>query len=806
REDRPGDKRLVAYAVGVELTGSELRAHIAGVLPDYMVPAAVVVLDRLPVTVNGKLDRRALPAPEYGSSAGGRAPGTPHEEILCDLFTQVLGTPVTGVDDSFFDLGGHSLMATRLVSLVRTAFDVELPVRALFESPTVAALAGLIDTAAGARTALKPVERPEAVPLSFAQRRLWFLNRFEGANATYYIPLALRLDGDLDRAALAAALTDLAGRHEALRTLFPETDGRARQQVLAPEAAAPALPVIAVAEAELPGALSAAAGYAFDLSAELPLRATLFEVAADRHVLLFVVHHIAADGWSLAPLARDLSQAYAARRAGHAPHWEPLPVQYADYTLWQQAVLGDEDDQDSPISRQLQYWQDTLAGLPEELPLPLDRQRPKRASNRGDVVPFDVDAAVHDRLAGLARENRTSMFMVMQAALAALLRKTGSGTDIPIGTPVAGRTDAALDDLVGFFVNTLVLRTDASGSPTFPELLARVRETDLAAYANQDVPFERLVEVLNPERSTARHPLFQVNLTFHNTAAVEPGLALPGLDFGAQQIEHTVAKYDLSLSLTERHASDGTADGIGGGIEFATELFDRETVELLAGRLGRLLTQWAENPALTLDEIDVLESAEWERALAAPESLPDPASDLTLVKVFEDRVAQDPDAVALSFGDESLTYGELNARANRLARVLLSRGVGPEQFVGLALPRGVDLIVGLLAVVKSGAAYVPMDPDYPADRLSYMVADASPVLVATTSSVDLSAVESGGVPWLVLDEKSVAAELAAADDTDPAVTLSPAHPAYVIYTSGSTGRPKGVVVPHSNVVRLFTST
>jgi amino acid adenylation domain-containing protein/non-ribosomal peptide synthase protein (TIGR01720 family) len=806
REDRPGDKRLVAYAVGTDVTGSELRSYAAESLPDYMVPAAVVVLDRLPVTVNGKLDRRALPAPEYGSTAGGRAPSTPHEEILCDLFTQVLGTPVTGVDDSFFDLGGHSLMATRLVSLVRTAFDVELPVRALFESPTVAALAGLIDTAAGARTALKPVERPEAVPLSFAQRRLWFLNRFEGANATYNIPLALRLDGDLDRAALAAALTDLVGRHEALRTLFPETDGRARQQVLAPEAAAPALPVIAVAEAELPGALSAAAGYAFDLSAELPLRAMLFEVAADRHVLLFVVHHIAADGWSLAPLARDLSQAYAARRAGHAPHWEPLPVQYADYTLWQQTVLGDEDDQDSPISRQLQYWQDTLAGLPEELPLPLDRQRPNRASNRGDVVPFDVDAAVHRRLAGLARENRTSMFMVMQAALAALLRKTGSGPDIPIGTPVAGRTDAALDDLVGFFVNTLVLRTDASGSPTFPELLARVRETDLAAYANQDVPFERLVEVLNPERSTARHPLFQVNLTFHNTASVEPGLALPGLDFGAQQIEHTVAKYDLSLSLTERHASDGTADGIGGGIEFATELFDRETVELLAGRLSRLLKQWAENPALTLDEIDVLETAEWKRALAAPENLPDPASDLTLVKVFEDRVAQDPDAVALSFGDESLTYGELNARANRLARVLLSRGVGPEQFVGLALPRGADLIVGLLAVVKSGAAYVPMDPEYPADRLAYMVADASPVLVVTTSSVDLSAVESGGVPWLVLDEKSVAAELAAADDTDPAVALSPAHPAYVIYTSGSTGRPKGVVVPHSNVVRLFTST
>ncbi|MCB5183567.1 condensation domain-containing protein, partial [Streptomyces antimicrobicus] len=629
REDTPGVKRLVAYVVTTDaaVSGAQLRAAVGEVLPDYMVPSAVVVLERLPLTVNGKLDRRALPAPDFGGPGGepGRAPRTPQEEILCDLFSQVLGVPVTSVDDSFFDLGGHSLLATRLVSMVRAVFDAELPVRALFESPTVAALAGLLDGAAEGRTALRPVARPDVVPLSFAQRRLWFLNRFEGADATYNIPLALRLDGELDRGALTAALADLVGRHEALRTLFPETDGTPRQQILDAEAAAPVPAVVEVGEKELPEALAASAGYAFDLSSELPFRVTLFEVAPERHVLLLVVHHIAADGWSLTPLARDLSQAYAARRAGVAPHWEPLPVQYADYTLWQREVLGEEDDPDSPIAQQLAHWKDTLAGIPEELPLPFDRPRPARASHIGDVVPFTVDAGLHGRLTELARTTGTSMFMVVQAATAALLHKLGAGTDIPIGTPIAGRTDAALDELIGFFVNTLVLRTDVSGAPTFPELLARVRETDLAAYAHQDVPFERLVEVLNPERSTARHPLFQVNLTFHNTASVEPGLALPGLTAGGQDIAHTVAKYDLSLSLTEQHAPDGTAAGIEGGIEFATELFDRDTVELLAGRLGRLLEQWAADPELTLDRIDVLEPSEWERALGTPEAAFDPS-------------------------------------------------------------------------------------------------------------------------------------------------------------------------------------
>ena len=516
RGDGPGGVQLVAYVVpadaaaGVDAAG--LRALAASRLPDYMVPAAVVVLARLPVTVNGKLDRAALPAPDYGGLAGGREPRTAAEEIVCGLFAEVLGLDRVGAGDSFFDLGGDSLLAMRLVARVRAVLDAEVSVRALFGAPTAAGVAALAAAAEPGRAPLRPVRRPAVVPLSFAQLRMWFLNRLEGGGAVYNVPLALRLSGELDVAALAAALADVAGRHETLRTVFPDTDGVPYQQILAGPGAVPPLAARPVGPGEVAAAAGEAAGRGFDVAAELPWRCELLAVGEGEHVLVVVVHHIAADGWSMGVLARDLSAAYAARRGGQPPAWAALPVQYADYALWQREVLGEESDPGSVLAGQLGYWRAALAGLPGELALPADRPRPAVASHRGGRVGFEVPAAVRGGLVDAARAGRATLFMVAQAALAVLLSRLGAGTDIPVGTAVAGRDDAALEDLVGFFVNTLVLRTDVSGDPAFSELVSRVREADLAAYAHQDLPFERLVEALAPARSLARHPLFQVSL------------------------------------------------------------------------------------------------------------------------------------------------------------------------------------------------------------------------------------------------------------------------------------------------------
>ena len=492
-----------------DVDASALRARLGTSLPDYMVPSAVVVLDALPLTPNGKLDRRALPAPDLTPTAVWRAPRTPQEEVLCALFAEVLGVERIGIDDNFFELGGHSLLATRLISRIRATLDVEIAIRALFEAPTVEALAKRLHEGEAARPALVAQPRPAEIPLSFAQRRLWFLHRLEGPSATYNIPMAVRLAGPLDRAALEAALGDVVARHESLRTVFAETLGVPRQMILDAFAARPRLAVEAVSEAKLAAALSAAGQRGFDLASEPPLRAHLFVLGEREHVLLVLLHHIAGDGWSMAPLWRDLAGAYAARLEGHAPVLPALPVQYADYTLWQHQLLGREDDPASAIARQLSFWTETLKGLPEQLDLPSDRPRPAIASYRGDSIGLHIGAKLHRALLALARDGGASLFMVLQAGLAALLTRLGAGSDIPIGSPIAGRTDSALDDLVGFFINTLVLRTDTAGNPSLRELIARVRAANLAAYGHQDLPFERLVEVLNPERSLARHPLFR---------------------------------------------------------------------------------------------------------------------------------------------------------------------------------------------------------------------------------------------------------------------------------------------------------
>ncbi|MFF2148239.1 amino acid adenylation domain-containing protein, partial [Kitasatospora sp. NPDC058190] len=792
------EPRLVAYAVpaaGQAVRPEALRARLRERLPEYMVPSAFVVLDALPLTPNGKLDRRALPAPERQPAAPGRAPRTATEHQLVGLFSEVLGASEPGLDDSFFDLGGHSLLATRLVARARSVLGVELRLSDLFDAPTVAELAAAVDVAGRARPALERHERPEAVPLSFAQRRLWFLHRMEGPSATYNIPLTLRLTGKLDQRALEAALADVVERHESLRTAFPVVDGVPYQRVLDLDEARPRLRVTEIGERDLPDRLAEAARYGFDLSAEPPLHAELFQSAPEEHVLLLVVHHIAGDGWSMGPLSRDLAAAYAARSEGAKPEWAPLPVQYADYSLWQRELLGDGSDPDSLLNGQLAYWREQLADLPEQVELPFDRPRPAVMSYRGAQLPVRIDAELHQGLRALARDGGASLFMVLQAGLAALLGKLGAGTDVPIGTPIAGRTDEAVDDLVGFFVNTLVLRTDLSGDPTFGELLGRVRGDALAAYAHQDVPFEHLVEALNPTRTLAHHPLFQTMLALQN--APLGTFDLPRLRVTTDLVPTGTAKCDLTFILAEQPG----ADGLSGLVEYSTDLFDEATVAGIVERWLRLLRAVVADPGRRIGLVDVLSAEELRALLPAGAERSEELPESGPTALFERQVRLAPAAVALTDGEVALTYGELNARANRLAHALIDRGVGPEQLVALALPRSAELVVAVLAVLKAGAAYVPVDPRYPAARIAYLLQDTRPSLLLTTSGTgDLPGADS--VEHLLLDTL----DLDGQPDSDPGIPVDPGHPAYVIHTSGSTGDPKGVVVPHRNVVRLFDTT
>ncbi|MFI2606494.1 amino acid adenylation domain-containing protein [Kitasatospora sp. NPDC018619] len=798
REDRPGDKRLVVYATGGG-DPAELRAAVADGLPAYMLPAAVVVLDALPVTANGKVDRRALPAPDWAGVAEGRAPRTATERALCDLFSDVLGVERIGIDDSFFDLGGHSLLATKLVSRIRAALGTDLPVRALFDAPSVAALAEALPApGAGrpdARPALRPVERPERVPLSPAQQRLWFIDQFEGPSALYNTPCAVRLTGPVDTAALQAALADVLDRHEVLRTVYPTTDGRPHQLLLT----APELPLRTAAvadEQELAAALAEAGSQVFDLARDLPVRATLFSLPGEEHVLLVLMHHIATDGWSVAPLLRDLSEAYGARSAGAAPQWEPLPVQYADYALWQHELLGTDERPSALLTEQLAYWQRTLADLPEELALPFDRRRPAAPSRRGAAVELRTDAGLHAALVDLAQRSRASVFMVVQAALATTLGRIGAGTDLPIGTVVAGRTEEALEDLVGFFVNTLVLRTDTSGDPSFRELVERVRVTTLEAFEHQDVPFERLVELLNPARSTARHPLCQVMLTSGGEAG---RTSLGGLPGRVEQLDADLAKFDLTFAFSESFDAAGEPAGLGLTVEYAVDLFDRATAEATAARFERVLRAVLADPDQPVGRVEVLAPGEREQLLDGWNDTRGGLPAATFPALFEAQAAARPEAVALAFGAERVTYRELNERANRLARLLAEHGAGPERFVAIALERSIELIVAQLAVLKAGAVFQPLDPRYPADRIAYMLDDARPALVLTTRALADGLLAGSAVPRLLVEDLDASAH-PAHDLTD--VPITPHSAAYVIYTSGSTGRPKGVVVTHTGLAAM----
>ncbi|MFD8705822.1 amino acid adenylation domain-containing protein [Kitasatospora sp. NPDC059648] len=760
---------------------------------------------------DGTLEYRDEPsaaAPASAPAPAAEAPRTGTERRLAAIWSQVLAGGTPGREQDFFRTGGDSLLATKVVARVRRAWGVKLSVRQMLRSPTLGALAAEIDRLVAERGAEPapqpsgpaPVARPATLPLSLAQRGIWFNNQVEGQSSYYHMPLALRLTGPLDRAALHAALGDVLARHESLRTVFPVRDGEPCQVVREPFE--PALPVLPVEAGDLDGALREAAARPFDLSGEPPVRACLFEVGPDDHLLLIVIHHIACDGLSWQPLCEDLSTAYSARKVGAAPRWEPLPLQYPDHALWQHEALGTATDRDSGLARQLAHWTGRLAGLPEELPLPTDRVRPATADYRGDTVPLAVPAALHRAIGELAGSAGASVHMVVQAALAAMLTRLGAGGDIPLGTAVAGRSEESLERLVGCFINTVVLRTDTSGDPSFAALLERVRETDLAAYANQDVPFDLLVSALNPARQPGRNPLFQVLLSVAGRPEACPELA--GLRVEPVLFELPVSPFDLDFSLVERQGADGGPAGMLGHVTYNTALFDRRTVAALAERFTTLLASAVAEPARPLSELELLPAAERRRIVADWNSTGEGVPAVTLAALFETAAARAPQALALEHGDTRLTYRELGARANRLARLLIGRGIGPEQFVAVALPRGVELVVAVLAVAKAGAAFVPVDPGYPAERIAFMLADAGPALVVTTSD---SGLPETGTARLVLDDAATAELLARQPDGDPidadrTAPLDPLSPAYAIYTSGSTGVPKGAVMPHTGLLAL----
>jgi amino acid adenylation domain-containing protein/non-ribosomal peptide synthase protein (TIGR01720 family) len=808
-----GGEFVVGYVVpecGVVVEGPAVVEWVAGVLPGYMVPSVVVVLDELPVTVNGKLDRKALPEPHF-TTAGYRAPTTPVEQSVATAFADVLGVDRVGADDSFFALGGDSLSATRAVARINSALETTLSVGVLFDNPVVSDLADrvgptLLTESAAPELTARP--RPDRLPLSLAQQRMWFINQFDTSSPAYNIPVALRMDGVIDLQTLRAALGDVIERHETLRTVYPGSADGPHQVIVETRTAIPELDSTPAAERDLRDLLATFFGRGFDVTEELPIRVTLVSLAPERHVLALVVHHIAADGFSMTPLARDVMLAYTARKQQRAPGWAPLPVQYADYSLWQREVLGTEDQPLSVLSEQFGYWIRTLSGSPEVVPLPLDRPRPAQRSSRGAVITSDIAPTVHSALLDLARHTRSTLFMVMHAAWSVLLQRLSGSHDVVVGTPIAGRGHRSLDDVVGMFVNTLVLRTSVPSGASFADVLTEVRSADLGAFEHADIPFERLVDELVPERSTAHTPLFQVLLEFRNDTRVR--LELPGLAVESLDVDLEVAQFDLQLSLAERLDENGMPTGITAGFRYATDVFDRASVERLAQRFLRVVETVSADPTVLVDDIDLLLPAEREFVLTSAHRPAQHVAPSTLADVFDRAVAAAGDAVAVRCDGSSVTYRELDDRANRLARLLADQGAGAETLVAVVMTRSVDLVVALLAVVKSGAGYLPVDVTSPPERLTFLLSDAQPRCVLTTTA-DAPVVGTARAPVIVVDDPDTLTSVQRFSplpitDVDRCSPLHPDSVAYVIYTSGSTGRPKGVQVAHHNVVALLAQT
>ncbi|HEY5856176.1 MAG TPA: amino acid adenylation domain-containing protein [Aldersonia sp.] len=807
--DGPLGQRLIGYVVpvpGHRPNAAELLDHLGATLPNHMMPETILVLDALPLNGSGKLDRAALPVPdEARHEPAFRQPSTPAETAIAGVFADVLGLDRVGANDSFFGLGGNSLVATRLVSRVNAVIPSDIGIRDVFEAPTVAGLASRAE-AAGAgrpRPPLVAAARPARLPLSPAQRRMWLVNQMTAAAPLYSVPLALRLSGNLDREALAHAVGDVIGRHESLRTVYPVAGGGPVQVILPaseiarrPAAIDIELDPVRVRDLELSAQIRRLVRRGFDVTTEVPLRVRLFQLSDADFVIVFVAHHICGDGLSLAPLARDLAAAYRARARGRAPDWTPLPVQYADYALWHLTALGSEDDPESVVARQLGYWQGALAAMPDRLVLPSGRSRPARPSHRGASTAIAIDAAAHRRLIEIAGQHDSSVFMAVHAALAVLLGRLSGTRDIAVGTPVAGRGEPALDDLVGMFVNTVVLRVQVDPAESFTDLLARVRETDLRALACAEVPFDRIVELVNPERGAELNPLFQVMLTFQNMAALV--LDLDGLTVAAVELDSELSRYELHLTLSESFDAHGGGRGITGTLRYATDCYDAASMTRFADRFGRVLAAIASDPGAVVGDIDLSDrtaQTDLRRGTCHSES-----DDATLVSMFEAQAQRSPDAIAVVCDADVLTYRELDLRVDRFARHLISLGVRPEALVGLAVRRSVELLVGMYAIARAGGAYVPIDPDNPAAHTADLLAALSVTCVLTTTG-DGGALPPG-TPTVELDRMD---PIGPVDDSPVpssgrGVGLRPDNLAYVIHTSGSTGRPKGVMVSHRSVV------
>ncbi|AJW41276.1 Siderophore biosynthesis non-ribosomal peptide synthetase modules Bacillibactin synthetase component F [Rhodococcus sp. B7740] len=807
REDRPGDKRVVAYVVATcpdAIDHEDLARNAAARLPDYMVPAAFVEIDALPITTNGKVDRRALPVPTYRGAADGRAARTEDEATLCALFGDVLGVEDVSIDDNFFALGGHSLTATRLIGRIRTTVGRAATIRDLFENPTVAQLVEVLGDDVDPASILTPVQRPKHIPTSYGQSRMWFLDRLDGDASPYKIPIGLRIRGPINVGALERAFGDVVARHEVLRTVFEEVDGEPYQVILPAGTGAPVLHTARVSSAGAHHDARAIVAKGFDLALDPPLRTALIECAPEDHLLVVVLHHIAGDGWSMAPLAADLSAAYDARVAGHAPELPPLAVQYADYAVWLRRSMGSETDPASRFSAAASFWRNALAGIPDPLDLPLDRQRSdviatEESHNAGSIT-LAVSDTVHAGLVDIAAGSGASLFMVLHSALSALLTRLGSGEDIVIGSPVAGRGEEALSDLVGFFVNTLVLRADTSGNPKFVELVARVRNWDLSAFAYQDMPFEKLVAELNPVRSNSHHPLFQVLLVLQNNTAAD--LDLHGLSVAIDAVDAHAAQFDLSFDVTER-VVDGTPHGLSIRFDYRADLLTDASAHALVQRFVAVLTGVVADPEVRIGAIDLLTADERHYLEVGLNNTARASSVHDVLEQVRTIGRENPDSPAVRDADAVIGYGTLAARVAGLTQRLRAAGIGAGDVVAVCSRRRTSVVVALLAISAVGGVYTPADPGAPVQRLAGQLSDAATALVLTTEEDRLHAAAlagaTGGLPILVDTESEI----------DPQSIAWPQweseRPAYVLFTSGSTGRPKGALVHRGGMINHLLS-
>ncbi|OBK71421.1 non-ribosomal peptide synthetase, partial [Mycobacterium sp. 1165178.9] len=814
-------KSLVGYVTPAQGAGTEtvdverIRARVAAALPDYMTPAAYVVLDEIPITAHQKIDRAALPQPQIAAATEYRDPTTPTEQRVAQLFSGLLGHERVGADDSFFDLGGHSLVATKLVTAIRADCGVEIGIRDVFELATVGALAERIDQlSSGELTPSRPrlitTAHDEPMPLSASQLRSWFAYRVDGPSRVNNIPFAAKLTGPWDIDALIAAVGDVVARHEILRTSYVELDGVPYQVVGPAGAKVPVRREEGPDDAWLQRQLDVERCHCFELDAELPIRvAVLRPENTAEHVLSLVVHHIASDHWSAGVLFADVMTAYRARRGGEAPSWAPLRVQYADYAAWQRTFLGDAGGQESAIAGdQREYWTRQLAGMPEDTGLRPDFPRQPVPSGEGESVDFHIDSATRARLGELCRELGITEFMLLQTVVAVVLHKAGGGTDIPLGSPVAGRTEAELDQLIGFFVNILVLRNDLDGNPTLRELLKRARETALAAYAHQDLPFDRVVDSVSPVRSLSRNPLFQVVVHVRDHLSATRVIETAAAGSGEQDTVCTsldpifdMAHADLSVNF---FGTDGSGDiGYHCNVIYRTELYARTTIERLADWLTRTLTEFANDLDQTLRDVQLIDAEDprilqsWSRGEQPPHDRP-----RTIPELLEPSRTWGADRIAVRCGAEYVDYPALHRRSDNLAALLVQKGVGPGSLVGLSTRRSIELVVSLVAIMKAGAGYFPIDPGYPLARKQFMLDDVQPpVVVATVEAVDTMP-QVPGVELISLDDPQVRA-LMDSDAVRPRAEglplPHPDDPMYLVFTSGSTGKPKGAVGTHRSM-------